>query len=221
MPTTPNGLPYPGNPASEPPNGPLQIGNLALAADSKLVGRFTTTAARDAAITTPVRGQIAMVGSTMFVHTGTGWVPPGASMRAQRNTNTPGFPHNEWTGFGSPTNWNHTDAWGMHGSGATVVHLWTGWYQVNATLWFNNDGTGARGIALMPSAGVDIGEGAAQRVYLDMRGATAGGSDSILSGSLLYSVNAGATVTLEGWQNSGAPLQVNSVRISATYIGPV
>lgn len=57
MPTTPNGLRYPGSPDTEPPNGPLQIGNLAADVDTKIVGRFTNEAAFLAAYPTPTFGQ--------------------------------------------------------------------------------------------------------------------------------------------------------------------
>lgn len=54
--TTPiNALPYPVA-TTDAPNGPQQIQNLAVAADTRLVARFATTAARDSAITSPLNG---------------------------------------------------------------------------------------------------------------------------------------------------------------------
>lgn len=55
MPTTPNGLRYPV--LSEAPNGPLQIANLAADADTKVIGRFPSAAARDTAIPNPATDQ--------------------------------------------------------------------------------------------------------------------------------------------------------------------
>jgi hypothetical protein len=58
LPRTPNGLRYPGDPNSEPPNGPLQIGQLAQDVDSRIIGRFADAAAALAAYPTPVYGQV-------------------------------------------------------------------------------------------------------------------------------------------------------------------
>jgi hypothetical protein len=67
--TTINGFPYPAN--TDAPTGPLQIQNLANAVDTRAVPRFSTTTARNAAITTPVDGQMCTVGGyPMFYRTG-------------------------------------------------------------------------------------------------------------------------------------------------------
>jgi hypothetical protein len=58
LPKTPNGLRYPGAPETEPPNGPLQIGDLAADVDTKIVGRFANEAAFLAAYPTPTYGQV-------------------------------------------------------------------------------------------------------------------------------------------------------------------
>jgi hypothetical protein len=53
---TPSGLYFP--PLSNAPNVPSDMQQLALSADTKVIGNFATAAARAAAITTPVIGQI-------------------------------------------------------------------------------------------------------------------------------------------------------------------
>lgn len=62
MPNAPiSGAPYPS--ATDSPNGPLQFQNLALNLDSKVIARFATTSARDAAIPSPIEGMIVWVDS--------------------------------------------------------------------------------------------------------------------------------------------------------------
>lgn len=67
--TTQNALPTPE--LSEAANVPLDMQELATQLDSRLVPRFASAAARDAAITSPVEGQLAHVsgvhGMTMYV----------------------------------------------------------------------------------------------------------------------------------------------------------
>jgi hypothetical protein len=64
-----NGFPYPAN--SDAPAGPLQVQNLANAIDTRAVPRFSTAAARNAAITSPVDGMMATVGGfPTFYRTG-------------------------------------------------------------------------------------------------------------------------------------------------------
>lgn len=164
MPATPNGIRYPGNPASEPPNGPLQMGNMAQDIDDKLVGRFATLTALNTAYPNATRGQMVTIGHIPWVRTSTMWAPLQAGMRAQREVNTPGFPNNAWTSFAANDNWTEYDPLGIRGSGGNVTAPWTGWYQLNATIWYNNNATGVRGVGFLPSAGLDIGEGAGNLV---------------------------------------------------------
>lgn len=55
------GGPYPE--PSDPPDGPNQMSAIAVWAAGRLVMRFSTPAARDAAITSPVEGMVAMTGT--------------------------------------------------------------------------------------------------------------------------------------------------------------
>lgn len=217
MPTTPNGLPYPGNAASEPPNGPLQIGNLAKAADAMVVGHYATTAERDRAITSPIRGQIVTVGNLVRVHTGSEWAPVGAGMRAQRNTNTSFPTSGSWVPFASDTAWTEVDPYGMRSTGATIVAPWSGWYQLNATAYFAPNATGSRGLALQPLDGIGIGEGNGNAVVLAVVDATSAPNSTVLSASYAVELTAGQRVQWQGYQNSGDALNVNAIRISALY----
>lgn len=74
-------LPYPA--LTDTPNGAAQIQSLAQAVDTVVIPRFATTAARDAAITSPVAGQECWTTTpaTFWHYSGTAWVP-----RAQRGT---------------------------------------------------------------------------------------------------------------------------------------
>ena len=141
-------------------------------------------------------------------------------MRAQRTTNTATLANAAYTAFSSNTDWTEVDPWGMRGTGATVTAVWTGWYQINASVWFNNNATGARGLRLVPGGSYDIGSGAGGSISLGSVAASPGGVDTTVSGSHLCSLTAGQTVQLEGYQSSGAALQINEVRISAAYLGP-
>lgn len=73
------GLPYPL--PSAVPDVPTDVKALADAVAGRLVMRFATTAARDAAITAPVSGMKAVIGSgaalTEYTHNGTSWVLTG------------------------------------------------------------------------------------------------------------------------------------------------
>lgn len=77
-------LPYPE--LSDVPNAQTAFGNLADAIDTQVVPRFTTVAARDAAITAPTFGQLAAVSGTgeLYLYNGTSWV--GASPRIKLKT---------------------------------------------------------------------------------------------------------------------------------------
>jgi hypothetical protein len=76
LPKTPNGLRYPGAPETEPPNGPLQIGDLAADVDSRIVGRFSTLTALRSVIATPVLGMLAYVNTGgLYEFDGVDWVP--------------------------------------------------------------------------------------------------------------------------------------------------
>jgi hypothetical protein len=62
MPNTPRAvIPYPL--ATDPPDGPSQMGALALQAEKHMIPHFTTAAARDAAITTPAVGEMCCITS--------------------------------------------------------------------------------------------------------------------------------------------------------------
>lgn len=139
-------------------------------------------------------------------------------MRAQRNINNDAFPNNAWTSFNGATDWTETDPWNMRGAGGTLTAPWTGWYQINVTLNWASNTTGNRGLALQPAAGVNIGEGAGQPVYLTYVKANSAGGTA-LSGSHITALTAGDSVTLSGFQDSGGPLTVQAVRISAAYLG--
>ena len=195
---------------------------------------FTSTALRDSAYSTWVANGGAMrngltchVGTTRYVYISGAWVPDAIGyqtkmMRAQRNVDTESFPNNAWSVFSSDTNWSDsgTDPWNMRSTGGTLVAVWTGWYQINATIWWNNNATGIRGLALQPAAGTNVGEGAGQRLDLARVPAATGGFDTVVSGSHLTPLTAGNTVQIAGFQNSGAGLTVNAVRFSAAYLGP-
>jgi hypothetical protein len=77
--TTVNALPYPA--ADDAPNGPSQIGALAQALDNKLVPRFTNATARNAAIPSPVNGQMAWTtgDKRLWVYDGSAWVYVGGA----------------------------------------------------------------------------------------------------------------------------------------------
>src|SRR5690349_13061471 len=165
------------------------------------------------------------VGTTRYVYISGAWVADVIGyqtkmMSARRETDTAAFPNNAWTSFASNTNWTETDPWGMHSSGGQLVAVWTGWYQINGFIWFNNNSTGVRGIGFQPSAGADIGEGNGQLVRVQYQMANTGGFDTIASGSLITPLTAGATVDLQGFQNSGGTLQINYVGLQAAYLGP-
>lgn len=68
------GLPSPE--LTDSPNIETAVGSLASAVDSLLVPRYSTVAARDAAITAPVFGQLASVSATseLYMYNGTIWI---------------------------------------------------------------------------------------------------------------------------------------------------
>lgn len=138
-------------------------------------------------------------------------------MRAQR-TPTGTIPTAAYTSFTSDTGWTETDPWNMRSTGATFVAPWTGWYQINATVYFAADGTGARGIALEPASGVDVGNGNGTQLRLALVPAATSNS-TIVSGSHLTQLNAGNTVQLSAYQNSGGSLAVENINISMTFLG--
>jgi hypothetical protein len=231
VPTEPlTGSRYPDSSAA--PNVPQDIQNAVFDLADNTIPHFGSTAVRDAAYASWVANGGAMrnslfcaVGTTLYQYRSGAWeVVPTAyetrMMRAQRNVDTQSFPNNTWSNFSSDTNWSESDPWGMRSTGGTLVAVWTGWYQINATIWWNNNATGVRALALQPDAGTNVGEGAGQRLDLARVNATSGGFDTVVSGSHLTSLTAGNTVQIAGFQNSGAGLTVNAVRFSAAYLGP-
>lgn len=141
-------------------------------------------------------------------------------MRAQRTVNTYTLVNAAYTAFSSNTDWTEDDPWGMHSSGATLNAVWTGWYQINAGVTFNNNATGIRGIRLVPGGSYDIGGGTSASVSIGQVPAATGGTDTNVTGAHLTKLTAGQTVQLEAYQSSGTSLQINDVRISAAYLGP-
>jgi hypothetical protein len=95
-------LPYPA--LGDSPNGPAQIQALATAADSQVVPRYATTAARDAAITAPVAGQVCWTTTpaTHWYYSGAAWVIAGGSTWARcrlRRAANQSIPNNVSTTF--------------------------------------------------------------------------------------------------------------------------
>lgn len=194
---------------------------------------FASTTARDSAYSSWVANGGAMrnslicaVGTTLYKYASGAWVVMSTDtenrmMRAQRNANVTGFPTGSaWTSFSDNTSWTEVDPWNMRGNGAQLTAPWTGWYDMTGTIWWNNNNTGYRSLGFLPSAGLDIGEGAGSVIALDQRDAVAGGVDTIQTGTHKFLMTAGQSVTMQGRQNSGGQLQVNAVRISATFLGP-
>lgn len=149
---------------------------------------------------------------------GSAWVVSSPRMMRAQRTPTGTIPSAAYTSFTSDTGWTETDPWNMRSTGATFVANWTGWYQINATVYFAADGTGARGIALEPAAGVDVGNGSGTQLRLALVPAATSNS-TIVSGSHLTQLNAGNTVQLSAYQNSGGSLAVENINISMTYLG--
>lgn len=163
------------------------------------------------------------VGLTMYLN-GQWTVVPTTyevkAMQARRTADTLGFPHDAYTAFADNTNWSETDPWNMRGSGAQWLFPWTGGYQINATVWFNNNATGTRGMRVVPGGAYDLGSGSGASVSLASVKSADGGTDTVISGSHILFATAGNTAQLEAYQNSGGTLQVNQVTISAAYLGP-
>lgn len=137
-------------------------------------------------------------------------------MRAQRNVDT-AIASGSWLPFASNTNWGEIDTYGMRTSGATWIAPWTGWYQLIATIYFEPNATGARGLRLQPLDGQGIGEGAGQPYELVLLGASPSPHTFVVTGSHITDLIAGQRVQLEAYQSSGASLIVRSVRMSAMY----
>jgi len=142
----------------------------------------------------------------------------GRAMRAQRNVDTELTTSGSWVPFVSNTNWGEIDTYGMRSTGATWVAPWAGWYHLVATIYFEPNGTGARGIRLMPLDGQGIGEGAGQPYELLVVPASPNPHSTVITGSHITSLAAGERVQLEGYQSSGGSLTVRSVRMSAMYV---
>lgn len=229
MPKTPNGIPYPGNPTTEPPNGPAQIGAVAEAVDSKLVGRFVSQAALDVAFPNPIRGMVATIGNQLWLRTSTEWVLPGASARASRSSadgfnptlaNSGGPNDDGWIPFDSDSRWVEEDPWNLRTSGGTIVARWNGRYKLSAGGNFAPNASGVRGLRFNPVS-ADFGRGAGFPMYVDVRDATSGGSPTIISGTVpVVTLQAGEVVKLEGRQSSASGLVVDNVWIDAVYLGP-
>lgn len=84
MPSTPqSGLRYPS--LSDDPNVPEDIQNLATDLDSRIIPRFTSTATRDSAITSPTEGQVCYVtGSDVLqYYSGSAWRGLGTQLIAE------------------------------------------------------------------------------------------------------------------------------------------
>lgn len=132
MPSTPvTGAPYPS--ATDSPNGPLQMQNLALAFDDKVIARFATTAARDTAIPSPAEGMIVWCASPAgwYQRGGGAWryfpsvIPTiGGTLQRSDSTNNINGP-NAYTGLRTVTTqsqgtWTtYTDANGVGVSNST------------------------------------------------------------------------------------------------------
>ena len=71
MPTTPQGLRFPA--ASDSPNGPLQIGNLAADVDPLIVPRAANITERNTKLPSPQRGQCCAVNGVLHVYDGSAW----------------------------------------------------------------------------------------------------------------------------------------------------
>jgi hypothetical protein len=69
--TTQGSLRYPTSGNST--NVPQDIQNLATDVDSKIVNRYATTTARNAAITSPVNGQLAFTGGQLYLYSDSLW----------------------------------------------------------------------------------------------------------------------------------------------------
>ena len=231
MPTEPlTGARYPDS--SYAVDVPQDIQNAVFDLADNTIPFFTSTAARDTDYASWVSNGGAMrngltchVGATRYVYVSGAWVADvigyqNRMMQARRETDTAGFPSGAWTSFAANTNWTETDPWGMHNSGANLTAVWTGWYQINFSVFFNNDANGVRGIRLMPSAGANIGEGAGSPVNLMIVNAAGGGNDTALNASWLCQLTAGQTVDGQAYQNTGAGMQINYVGISVAYLGP-
>jgi hypothetical protein len=70
-----NSYPYPA--ATDSPNGPSQIQDLALAVDKRSVAVFANDAARDAAIPSPTTGMVCTSGSRLLVYRAGAWAKQG------------------------------------------------------------------------------------------------------------------------------------------------
>jgi hypothetical protein len=219
---------------SDAPDGPGQIKAAVFGVSDNTIPYFTSTALRDSAYSTWVaqggvmrNSLLCAVGTTLYrtISGGSTWTPiivdyENRMANARREVNTGSFPNNAWTTFGSNTDWIETDPNGMHANGGTITAVWTGWYLLTGIIWYNSHNTGVRGLGFTPSAGADIGEGAGNFLRVDYRAAIQGGDDTICNGSWVTPLTAGATVTLTGFQNSGALMAINHVAIAAVYLGP-
>lgn len=223
MPKTPNGIPYPGNPVSEPPNGPAQIAAVAQAVDTKLVGRFVSMTELTDAYPNPVRGMTAMIGSQHWLRTSTEWVLPGASARAVRSSAegfNPTLASDGWIPFDSDSRWVEEDPWNLRTTGGTIVARWHGRYKLSAGINFAPNSNGIRGLRFNPVA-ADFGRGAGFPMYVDVRNAVGGGSPTIISGTVpVVTLEPGEVVKLEGRQSTTSGLVVDNVWIDAVYLGP-
>lgn len=202
------------------------------------VPRFATQAARNTAATAFVAAGGALADgmlswtddSGLWLRRGGAWViidPKTALvMRAQRTINTDNFGSGSWQSHGSDVNWSEVDPWGMRGSGARLVAPWPGWYDMKAAVGFQQNATGGRGIQLLPinadgtpNTALGIGEGGGQPVILQLSQASATTS-TVVGGSHEFELPAGGIVIVQSYQESGVPLTVTTLRVSAKYLGP-
>jgi hypothetical protein len=218
---------------SDAPDGPGQIKAAVFGVSDNTIPYFTSTALRDSAYSTWVanggvmrNSLVCAVGTTLYrtISGGSTWQAISVDnemkmMSARREVDTAAFPNNAWTSFVSNTNWTENDPWGMHSNGGQLVAVYTGWYTINAIIWFNNNSTGVRGLGFQPSAGADIGEGNGQLIRTQYQMANTGGFDTIAGGTVICPLTAGATVDLQGFQTSGATIQINFVSIQVVYHG--
>lgn len=139
-------------------------------------------------------------------------------MRAQRNVDTPLSASGSWTPFTSNLNWGENDVYGLRSTGATWIAPGPGWMHVTATIYFEPNATGIRGIRLQPLDGQGIGEGAGQPYELAVLPASPSPHTFVASGSHDFDVLQGQRVQLEGYQSSGGSLIVRSVRMSGFFV---
>ena len=82
------GLPLPE--PTDPDQVPYHLGLLAAAIEPYLVGRWNTTGARDAAISTPQAGMVSAIGSRLQVWTGSAWKDIGYGLPEPAVADGPG-----------------------------------------------------------------------------------------------------------------------------------